>query len=85
MAAAALLVAVAIWRQLDGAPSFARKLLFVRCALLAIHFGGPRLDFQYDLVSFGLYVWMRHLTRAIESPPEIAQPSLVVMPRVTLT
>lgn len=85
MAAAALLVAVAIWRQFDGAPSFARKLMLVRCALLAFHVGEPQLNFQFDLVSFGLYVWMRHLTEAIDYAPEIDLPTRVVMPQVTLT
>jgi hypothetical protein len=83
-----LLLAIGIWRQFEDAPSLARKYLFIRCLFAALPLSGPDADpvsLHFDLVAFGLYFWMRHLTNVIEYTPELSEPTVQKMPQTTLT
>jgi|GEM_PF-3462898 len=82
----ALLLAVGIWRDFDDAPSFARKFMFIRCLIGAVHFGGGNdpMSLDFNVIAFALYIWMRHLTNVTDYTPEIHEPSLQKMPQVTL-
>jgi hypothetical protein len=82
----ALLLAAGIWRDFDDAPSFARKFLFLRCLVGAVHLGNGNdpVSLDFNLIAFALYMWMRHLTEVIEYTPEIREPARQKMPQMTL-
>ena len=83
LAAVALLLAIAVWKEFDDAPSWARKFMFVRCLVAAVHYDD--LVFTLDFVPFALYFWMRHVTSVLENAPPPRMSFLEKLPTVTLT